>query len=637
VCGIVGILARNASVAPDILERATRSLAHRGPDDSGTIIFRETQPEPVEIGLGNRRLAILDLSPLGHQPMQDPETGNWIVYNGEIYNFREIRTRLQSEGTRFAGHSDTEVLLKAYGRWGERCLAEFRGMFAFGIWDARRHRLFMARDPMGIKPLYYYASDQHFLFASEVRTLLSTGLVPRRLAPAGLSNYLAFGSVYDPNTLIAGISAVRAGHYLIWERGSTREVEYWDLARFSRAQEEASSRSHPNGHASRMQLEELRAALEESARMQVVSDVPVGIFLSGGIDSSSLVALLGAGAKTVSTFSIVFREADYSEAEFSRAVAGKFSTEHHEIMVSQHDALEAIPHAVQAMDQPTIDGLNTYLVSRQARAAGMKVALTGLGGDELFAGYSSFRTVPQMERLTRLMRWVPSIARKPLATAFTHFAPNTDQNRKLSALAHDNGNVIHPYFLSRMLFTAEQRKNLFASHHEETAANAPLHAALERARNFDPINRVSYLEARCYMLNTLLRDADFMSMAQGFEVRVPLIDHRLAEQLFAMPGAWKLDGVGPKPLLVGALGSALPEKIVHRPKRGFTLPFEHWLRDELRSDIEDTLHRTSEGPLGCVLDFDAVCQVWASFQRGATSWSRPWSLCVLQRWCELHL
>jgi asparagine synthase (glutamine-hydrolysing) len=188
-----------------------------------------------------------------------------------------------------------------------------------------------------------------------------------------------------------------------------------------------------------------------------------------------------------------------------------------------------------------------------------------------------------------------------------------------------------------MLFTAEPRGNLLASHHEETAANAPLHAALARARDFDPINRVSYLEARCYMLNTLLRDADVMSMAQGLEVRVPLIDHRLAEQMFALPGAWKLDGAVPKPLLVGALGGALPEEIVRRPKRGFTLPFEHWLRDELRSEVQNTLYRTVKGPLASVLDFDAVRHVWEDFQRGVTSWSRPWSLCVLQRWCELHL
>jgi asparagine synthase (glutamine-hydrolysing) len=230
VCGIVGVIARNHPISSDLLERATTSLAHRGPDDSGTVILRETIPELLEIGLGNTRLAILDLSTLGHQPMQDKETGNWIVYNGEIYNFREVRQKLEKEGTRFASHSDTEVLLKAYGHWGERCLHELRGIFAFGIWDARHHRLFMARDPMGIKPLYYHAADPYFLFSSEVRTLLGTGLVPRRLDQSGLLTYLAFGSVSDPHTLIEGVKSVRPGHYLVWEKGGTREVMYWDLA-----------------------------------------------------------------------------------------------------------------------------------------------------------------------------------------------------------------------------------------------------------------------------------------------------------------------------------------------------------------------------------------------------------------------
>src|SRR5438874_303293 len=229
MCGIVGIVVQRGSVDPDILERATQSLAHRGPDDSGTIIIRDTIPQAVEAGLGHRRLAILDLSPLGHQPMQDPETGNWIVYNGEIYNFREIREELEREGVSFRGRSDTEVLLRAYGRWGEGCLPTLRGMFAFAIWDAKLHQLFLARDPMGIKPLYYFSSDRHFLFASEVRTLLGTGLVPRRIDRAGLINYLAFGSAYDPVTLVEGISALRPGHSLVWEDGTLHQRMYWDL------------------------------------------------------------------------------------------------------------------------------------------------------------------------------------------------------------------------------------------------------------------------------------------------------------------------------------------------------------------------------------------------------------------------
>jgi asparagine synthase (glutamine-hydrolysing) len=628
MCGIVGIVARNATVAPDLLERVTQSLAHRGPDDSGTIIVREALPEPVEVGLGNRRLAILDLSPTGHQPMQDPTTGNWIVYNGEIYNFHEIRARLGREGVRFRSHSDTEVVLKAYGRWGEHCLQELRGMFAFAIWDPRHRRLFVARDPMGIKPLYYASPGGYFLFASEVRTLLETGLVPRRLDRAGLLNYLSFGSLYDPITLIEGVSALRPGHYLTWEKGVVRDAMYWDLLPKERPASVAASE--------RKQLEEdMQAALDQSVRMQMVSDVPVGIFLSGGIDSSSVAGILSRGGCQLSTFSIVFREEDHSEAEFSRMVARKFGTDHHEILVSQGDALDALPGAAQSMDQPTIDGLNTYLVSRQTRAAGVKVALSGLGGDELFAGYSSFRTVPRMERFAGVWRHVPGLARVPVAGAFSLVTRSTDRNRKIATLARCNGSVPHPYFLSRMLFTPRQRDLLSVSHDQQAIehANAPLQESLSRTANLDAVNRVSYLEARCYMLNTLLRDADVMSMAHGLEVRVPLIDHVLARKLLAMPGSWKL-GSGPKPQLVGALRGALPDEIVHRRKRGFTLPFEHWLRDELRSEVEQTLQRTAD--LAAILNPTAVQAIWSDFQRGATSWSRPWALYVLQQWCELH-
>src|SRR5690349_10600796 len=308
MCGIFGIVAHNASVSLELLERATASLAHRGPDDSGTTIIRENVPEPVEIGLGNRRLAVLDVTTLGHQPMHDPQTGNWIAYNGEIYNFRDIRARLQNEGIDFHSHSDTEVLLKAYGHWGEACLQQLRGMFAFAIWDAKRRLLFMARDHLGIKPLYYCRAGQNFIFASEVRTLLETGLIPRRIDSAGLINYLSFGSTYDPVTLVEGVSAVQAGHQLTWQGGKVCERRYWDAV-----PESGSTPTVSNSNQERMEAE-VHATLAEAVQMQMVSDVPVGVFLSGGIDSSSLVALLQRSGVRPNTFSIVFREPAYNEA-----------------------------------------------------------------------------------------------------------------------------------------------------------------------------------------------------------------------------------------------------------------------------------------------------------------------------------
>src|SRR5579859_342972 len=629
MCGIFGIAAHQRQIPDRVLERGTQSLAHRGPDDSGTILLRESAPELSEIGLGNRRLAILDLSPVGHQPMHDVESGNWIVYNGEIYNFREIRSELERLGASFVSHSDTEVILKSYAQWGKECLSKFRGMFAFALWDTTRNHLFLARDPMGIKPLYYAKAGPYFIFASEVRALLATGLLPRRIDVAGLTNYLTFGSAYDPLTLIEGIHALPAGHTLIWEQGTLRRSEYWDLV------DETRPTDFPNEDT----LASVKPMLEDAVRLQLVSDVPVGVFLSGGIDSSALVSILSRRGMTPSTFSIVFREADFSEAQHSRAIAKKFHTNHHEINVSQTDVMAAIPDALRAMDLPTMDGVNTYFVSRETRAAGVKVALSGLGGDEVFGGYASFRMVPRMERFSQYWAHMPTQLRVGFASAFNAMAPANDQNRKLADLARGNGDLLHPYFLTRSVFTPRQRDVLLCNPKAAIVelANDSLRDRLWRAGCLDAVNRVSYLESRCYMLNTRLRDTDFMSMSQGLEVRVPLIDHQLAKAVLALPGAWKLNRT-PKKLLVEALEGSLPDEVIYRPKRGFTLPFEHWMRQELRAEIKSVLDakRIDRGPLGGLLSGKAVCRTWQDFLDRAVSWSRPWSLFVLQRWCELH-
>ena len=633
MCGIFGIVARHRPIPEGVLERGTQSLAHRGPDDSGTIVLRDSLDPGTEIGLGNRRLAILDLSPLAHQPMHDPASGNWIIYNGEIYNFQEIRAELEKSGERFSSHSDTEVVLKAYGRWGDQCLQKFRGMFAFAIWDAGRRRLFLARDPMGIKPLYYALAGPFFLFSSEVRTLLGTGLLRARLDAAGLTNYLAFGSAYDPFTLIHDVKALLPGHSLTWHDGTLEQRSYWDLV-------DDPSKAHPGGdrRSKLVSPAEVKAILEKAVRSQLVSDVPVGVFLSGGIDSSAIVSILSRSGVTPSTFSIVFREADFSEAQHSRSIAARFQTDHHEITVSQTDLLQAVPDAVRAMDLPTMDGINTYFISRETRRAGVKVALSGLGGDEVFAGYSSFRSVPRMERFRRAVHYLGGVSRGGIESVFSSLASPSDRNRKL-ALLFRSGEALHPYFVSRMLFTPDQQSQLLMGLDQNVyeQAIASQRDSLNRSLSLDPINRVSYLEARCYMLNTLLRDSDFMSMSQGLELRVPLIDHQLAKAVLSIPGEAKLNRT-PKKLLVEALDGSLPDEIVHRPKRGFTMPFEHWMRQDMRSEIEPVLdsRRVEQGPLGTFLNGKQVHQIWQDFLDGSVSWSRPWALYVLQRWCELH-
>src|SRR5713226_4367653 len=632
MCGIFGILSREGDVSRDVLTRAQNCLAHRGPDDSGAVVIDGSAGPPRQLGFAHTRLSIIDLSPLGHQPMQDPVTGSWIVFNGEIYNFRELRTELEAAGVEFRSHSDTEVILAAYRVWGESCLLRLGGMFAFALWDAPRKRLVLARDPMGIKPLYYHQSEQTFIFASEVRTLLQTGLVPQKVDPTGVLSYLAFGSVYEPWTIVEGVRAVPPGHVLAVENGSVSSREYWNpLQSFSRAGSESPS---GNGVAT---ADQLPATLRDAVLSHLVSDVPVGLFLSGGIDSSALVAILSHNGVRANTFSLVFQEAEFNEGQYSREIARRFGTEHHEIAVSQQDTLALVPDALCAMDQPTIDGINTYLVSAKTRAAGVKVALTGLGADEMFAGYSNFRRVPRMERFARRFGRLPGLARRSLAASMVAFGAKSDRNRKLAELATGHGSTVHPYFLVRTLFGAAEREVLAGEGFgdSERALEDVLRESIARSSILDPVNRVSYLESHFYMRNTLLRDSDSMSMAHGLELRVPFLDRALVEACFRIPGSKKLQGDLPKSLLLASLGVELPREIVSRPKRGFTLPFERWLRGEMRPVVEEALLKSSWDQTS--ISASAVRGVWNRFLAGETSWSRPWSLFVLKRWCEQNL
>ncbi len=632
MCGIFGIFAADG-VSQETLDAAVRSLAHRGPDDAGTAVI-ETD-SGGQLGLAHTRLSIIDLSPLGHQPMRDPFTGNQIVFNGEIYNFHELRAELESVGNRFQSHSDTEVILAGYRVWGERCFPKLRGMFAFALWDANRQRLLLVRDPMGIKPLYYYRSQGHFLFASEVRTLLQTGLVARKLDPNGLFSFLAFGSVYEPRTIIEGVSAVPPGNFISIENGSFQCKEYSNPLDCSSAENSANAEAGAQD-VNKAVGGDLPGLLRNAVLSHLVSDVPVGVFLSGGIDSSSLVAVMSHAGVRPATFSLVFREEEFNEAEYSRAVAKCFSTDHHEIMVAEQDALAHLPEALRAMDQPTIDGVNTWLISANARAAGVKVALTGLGADEMFAGYSNFRRVARMEQAANRFARLPSSVRRPVAASLALLAEKSDRNRKLSSLASD-GNFTHPYFLLRALFSRSELRALYARDYEsaESELKNLEQTSVDTCQNLDPVNRVSYLESTCYMRNTLLRDSDFMSMAHGLELRVPFLDQALVRACFRISGKEKLRGDAPKTLLLKSLGVDLPREIVHRPKRGFTLPFERWMRGELRPGIEQAMQ--GESTCSPYLNPSAITDGWKRFLARQTSWARPWSLFVLQSWCRENL
>jgi len=635
MCGIVGAVGSPDQVREECLLQGLAGLVHRGPDDSGWQVIRQSGPQPTSIFLGNRRLAILDLSPAGHQPMQDRDTGNWIVYNGEIYNFREIRSELESQGVGFNSHSDTEVILKAYGKWGARCLDHFRGMFAFAIWDAREQELFLARDRFGEKPLYYFHRDGLFLFASEVRSLLQTGLVARELDEAGLMEYLRYGSLSDPDTLIRGIRSLSPAYCLLLKEGEATLRKYWDL----NSAERDLAAPRPVRHIGPETIAELRTQLEDAILLRTVSDVPVGVFLSGGIDSSSLVALLSRKYPSLSTFSVVFNESDYSEAEYSRSISTRFGTDHHEIVISSHEVMTSLAKIIGAMDQPTVDGVNTYIISRETRRMGYKVALSGLGADEIFAGYETFKAVPRMEWVAWCLSTVNPTLRSMLASIMR--LPNSKRRpraEKLAALIEGDSGIPHPYALTRTLFMPRQLRqlNLARDGMDVNSAKAPLADIVKWAARFDPVNRTSYLELRHYMANTLLRDSDVMSMAHGLELRVPFVDHKLAEFLFRIPGASKLKPGLPKWLLIEALQGLLPQQVVRRPKRGFTFPFELWLKKEMRQDMEDVLLDPSANLLAGI-DRKFVATVWNDFLAGKTTWSRPWSLYVLKQWVNMFL
>lgn len=633
MCGILGAVGSPNEVREESLLRGLMHLAHRGPDDSGWHMMRHGGFQPLSVFLGNRRLAILDLSPAGRQPMHDRDSGNWIVFNGEIYNFVQIRAELQLHGLTFSSHSDTEVILKAYAKWGVECLDKLRGMFAFAIWDAAAQQLFLARDRFGEKPLYYVDRPGLFIFASEVRALLQTGLVAPQLNQAGLIEYLRYGSISDPETLIGKVRSLPPAHYLLLKNGEAVFKKYWDLD----SPERDPASPHSITDIGRETIAELRQLLQEAVSLRTVSDVPVGVFLSGGIDSSSIVALLSRYHTNLSTFSIVFEESGYSEAQYSQSISRRFGTNHHEIEVSSEGVLSSVPDIVSAMDQPTIDGVNTYVISREARRMGCKVALSGLGADEIFAGYESFRTVPRMERFTWCAGTVPLKLRHILASLIGLPGTKLRQRReKFAVLAEGNGSIPHPYALTRMLFMPRQLRQLCAfADPDGSFASAALAGTAKWSQRFDPVNRTSYFELRHYMANTLLRDSDSMSMAHGLELRVPFVDHKLAEFLFRIPGALKLKPGVPKWLLIEAVRD-LPQEVVHRPKRGFTFPFELWLRNEMRHDAEDVLLDTG-AELIPGIDRKSVAAIWQDFLAGRTTWSRPWSLYVLKHWYDAFL
>jgi asparagine synthase (glutamine-hydrolysing) len=611
-------------------------MHHRGPDDEGLFV-------DDSVALGMRRLSIIDLGG-GHQPVFNADRTVVVVFNGEIYNFQELRNRLESRGYHFQTQSDTEVIVYAYEEWGEDCVDHFEGMFAFALAETSKStrrgnpRVLLARDRLGIKPLYYALVDGNLIFASEVRALLASGQVEPRLSPTALRSYLLFGSVVEPTTLVEGVYSVPPGHRITLsaagQHACVRPEPYWDFA--SSACPPFNTKKHERCSATAF----LRSLLEEAVESHLIADVPLGVFLSSGIDSTALVALATQKKAALNTVTVVFPEQEFSEAEMARRTAHRFGTHHQELTLSGDDMLARLSEAVGALDQPSMDGINTYFVSWAARQAGLKVALSGLGGDEMFGGYSTFRSTPEAQSVASLAHTVPGGIRSTLASAAerTLGRLQRDSHRKIAALWRDPDFLPHPYFYTRLLFTPPQVLGLLKGNGLESSEPWKdwLEQTAQGSKQLDDFTAVSCLESRSYMVDTLLRDTDSMSMAHSIEVRVPFLDHGLVEFVARLPGSIKRTSGQAKSLLVDALADLLPAEVISQQKRTFTLPWKHWLRNALRKEVATELQNIAP-PLMEFLNARNVGQVWKDFLEEKTSWSRVWSLFVLNRWARHHL
>ena len=565
MCGIAGIV--NSKLSRDELERVLlgmqRQMDHRGPDDRGAFISRD-----ASTGLVNTRLAILDLSPAGHQPMKSEDGRYCITFNGEIYNFEALRKELRAEGEEFRSHSDTEVILKMYARYGPECVREFEGMFALAIWDEQEQSCFLARGALGVKQLYYYEHAGTLIFGSEIRTLLQTGLVPSQLSSEAVSGYLLFGAVPEPLTLVEDMVALPAGHWLIWQGGTSRLTKFWDL-QFG---DEMSARENA--------VQTVRNSLTQSVERHLVSDVPVGVFLSGGIDSTAIVALASQIQKSdLRTFCISFDDPRFNEGDVAARTANHFGARHADWRLDSITAKGLLSDFLAHSDQPSIDGFNTFCVSKLAHDHGVKVVLSGLGGDEIFGGYQSFQIIPRLVKTSRSLNsmWVlRGGAGRVLETQFT----STRVNR-LGRFLTETPNTSAGYWAMRGIFTPREVELLLPQYGlaERNGASSQLEFCVPYQPTLE--DEVSYLELSRYMRNQLLRDSDVMSMAWSLELRVPFVDRKFVESIERIPAQLRL--ARGKKILLDAIPE-IPDWVWKRPKQGFAFPFREWITGEW-SDI----------------------------------------------------
>ncbi len=618
MCGIAGIFQfRKGNNHHDALHRMIHCQAHRGPDGQGAY------EEPSDgIYLGHLRLSIIDLSAQASQPMKDADDRYMLIFNGEIYNYQEIRSGISDYP--FKTQSDSEVILASYRKWGKDCVKYFNGIFGLAIWDKKEKSLFISRDQLGIKPVYFALDPDKIVFASEIRALLSSGLLPKKINQSALYDYLTYQSTLGSDTLIENIIRLEPGHSLFIKNGKMEKFQYWDLLaerKFEFENQESVQR-------------QVKEKVLGAVRRQMVSDVPIAAFLSGGIDSSIMVACMALQSdQPVNTFTLAFDEQQYDESEHAEVIAKKYKTNHHKINLASNDILEQIPNIIYQMDNPSGDGINSYIVSAAIRNAGMKVAISGLGGDELFAGYGYAKMYKRV--IDQNGMWSFSKPLRHLGARILSKAKSSSKQKFSQILKTDHPSLHTLYPVFRAVFSKPEINKIlqdrgtgglfikYLASHESDLSRLP------------GLSRFSAGDILGYTEGVLLKDSDQMSMANSIELRVPFFDIDLVEYVMAIPDTYK-NPVTPKKLLVDAMDQMIPESIWNRKKMGFTLPWNTWLRGELHTYCKNALNDLADRGL---MNGSVIRDYLARFEKNdsSVSWSRIWTLVVLEKWMQQHL
>lgn len=620
MCGINGIIGfSDVNEVSAKLVLMNKTLQHRGPDDNGKWLSSEC-------ALGQQRLSIIDLSAAGHQPMLSLDERYVIVFNGEIYNFLEVKNKLVIDFD-FKTKTDTEVILAAFIKWGKKCVDELNGMFAFAIWDTITKELFIARDRLGVKPLYYVFENNIFAFSSEIRPLLKAGFAPKKLDYNSLIDYLQYQTVHAPNTILQNVKMLMPGCTLTLKNNTITIEQYWDI----------SSKINTNLSSNKSYSEictDVNKLFTDSVQSRLIADVPFGAFLSGGIDSSAVVGVMSKiSNQKVKTFTITFDESEFSEAKYAQKIADKFNTEHHEIKLKPNDFLQQIPNALNAMDHPSGDGPNTYIVSQATKNAGVTMALSGIGGDELFAGYDVFKRSLSLRNNNWLTSF-PSFAKQAAAQIMMKFKPGVASNKFNYLLNLPNWEIKNTFPFARTVMLDHQL-NFILNKQQSNFDNE----VLDGIKNIPELtthllSTVSVAEITTYMQNVLLRDTDQMSMAHALEIREPFLDYNLVEYVLSVTDKNKFP-VTPKKLFVDAMGDLLPQDIVNRKKMGFTLPWKHWMTNELKQFCEERIISLSKREY---FNEKNLLEFWNQFLQNhpSVTWSRIWYLVVLENWMQQH-